>query len=207
MRVIREWIESAGVETTAANTAQTTRVPKATPTTATTKIDAAENTAINIIPITIRGILAIALIYFVCIPFGASLLDENTGHGLFVDTMAVPLEQRLIIALVAFFGAVVCVFYPFRKGIIGTGIIGSAGIIEVEVRKVLKKPTGKLTKADLESVKRLYLSDNQLTDLRPLARLKLLEELILYDNPNLFEGQIDKLKKALPNCRIYHDFE
>ncbi len=87
---------------------------------------------------------------------------------------------------------------PFRKQHTGIG----TGIIEVEIRKALKKPTGKLTKADLERVKRLYLSDNQLTDVRGLEKLTQLKELNLTYNPDLTKAQIAELKKALPKCEI-----
>jgi hypothetical protein len=80
-------------------------------------------------------------------------------------------------------------------------------VIMLEIRRVLKKPSGELTKADLERVKMLYFIDSQLADLRPLAELPQLEELFLYDNPKLTKAEIDKLKKALPDCTIYHDFE
>jgi len=80
-------------------------------------------------------------------------------------------------------------------------------VIMLEIRRVLKKPSGELTKADLERVKILYFTDYQLTDLRPLAELTQLEELFLYDNPEITKADIDKLKKALPDCTIYHDFE
>ena len=92
----------------------------------------------------------------------------------------------------------------------------------------LNKPTGELTKADLEKVKRLSLLGNrltsvkglekltklkslnlranQLTDVRGLEKLTQLEDLWLEDNPDLTKAQIDKLKKSLPNCNILSDF-
>ena len=75
----------------------------------------------------------------------------------------------------------------------------------------------------------LGLSKNKISDLTPLAGLTQLEELVLFDNenikdlspltnlnrlraigiskhPNLPESEIDKLKKALPACRIVRDY-
>ena len=103
-------------------------------------------------------------------------------------------------------------------------------IVEKAVRKSLRKPTGKLTKADLEKVtslylsargaaiakkltdvkglenltqlKTLYLNDNQLTSVKGLEKLTKLEVLYLYKNPDLTKAQIDELKKALPKCVI-----
>jgi hypothetical protein len=103
-------------------------------------------------------------------------------------------------------------------------------IVEKAIRKSLKKPTGELTKADLEKVTKLFLSgnqltevpkglekltklealnlaNNQLTDVSALANLTQLEWLYLHNNPDLTKAQIDELKKALPECLIYSDFE
>ena len=44
----------------------------------------------------------------------------------------------------------------------------SAKVIEAAIRKSLKKPTGELTKADLEKVRELYLIHDQLTDVKGL---------------------------------------
>ena len=41
---------------------------------------------------------------------------------------------------------------------------GSAKVIEAAIRKAAKKPTGELTKADLEKVTNLDLSGRQLTE-------------------------------------------
>ena len=106
----------------------------------------------------------------------------------------------------------------------------SAQVIEAAIRKAAKKPTGELTKADLEKVTKLFLSgnqltevpnglekltklealnlaNNQLTDVSALANLTQLEWLYLHNNPDLTKAQIDELKKALPECLIYSDFE
>jgi len=102
-------------------------------------------------------------------------------------------------------------------------------IVEKAIRKSLNKPTGKLTKADLEKVTVLNLGDNQLTDVKGLEKLthlsylsldnnqltevpKRLENLTqltylsLYNNPDLTKAQIAELQKALPKCRIGHPF-
>ena len=103
-------------------------------------------------------------------------------------------------------------------------------IVEKAIRKSLKKPTGELNKPDLEKVTKLFLSgnqltevpkglekltklealnlaNNQLTDVSALANLTQLEWLYLHNNPDLTKAQIDELKKALPECLIYSDFE
>ena len=97
-------------------------------------------------------------------------------------------------------------------------------ILEKEIRRRIKKPTGELTKADLEKVTTLYLSGNQLTevpkglekltkltllylsnnqlaDVTGLEKLTQLKKLYLAYNPALTKAQIDQLKKALPNCK------
>ena len=101
----------------------------------------------------------------------------------------------------------------------------SAKVIEAAIRKAAKKPTGELTKADLEKVtvlelyqnqltdvkglenltqlEGLYLSINQLADVKGLEKLTQLERLSLDDNPDLTKAQIDELQKALPKCRIF----
>ena len=47
----------------------------------------------------------------------------------------------------------------------------SAKVIEAAIRKKINKPTGELTKADLEKVTRLTLDNNQLTDVKGLEKL------------------------------------
>ena len=51
--------------------------------------------------------------------------------------------------------------------------------IDAAIRKAANKPTGELTKADLEKVTGPFLSDDQITDLKPLMDLTNLEELHL----------------------------
>ena len=98
-------------------------------------------------------------------------------------------------------------------------------IAEKAVREELKKPTGELTKADLEKVWKLdfsahgltevpkgleqltqlthlHLSDNKLTDVKSLEKLTKLKGLNLINNPDLTKAQIAELQKALPNCFI-----
>ena len=101
-------------------------------------------------------------------------------------------------------------------------------IVEKAIRnhRAVKKPTGELTEADLEKVtelelkqnqltdvpkglekltklRSLYLSDNQLTNVKGLEKLTQLKELNLTYNPDLTKAQIDELKKALPKCKFY----
>jgi Leucine-rich repeat (LRR) protein len=47
--------------------------------------------------------------------------------------------------------------------------------------------------------------NNNITDLTPLAGLKNLKQIIIYDNPELTRTEIDKLKAGLPNCVIRHN--
>ena len=55
-------------------------------------------------------------------------------------------------------------------------------IVEKAVRKQLKKPTGELTKADLEKVTMLDTCCSQLRDVKGLEKLTQLTDLILGDN-------------------------
>ena len=86
-----------------------------------------------------------------------------------------------------------------------------SAVIEKAIRKELNKPTGELTKADLEKVTVLDLESNQLTSVSPLvglsklevlglctnrlidvsalAGLKQLKELHLQDNPQPHQGR------------------
>ena len=75
--------------------------------------------------------------------------------------------------------------------------------IEKVIREELKKPTGKLTDADLGKVTKLHLSGMQLTDVTGLEKLTQLGALDLSNNPSLTEAQIDELQKELPNCDIH----
>ena len=75
--------------------------------------------------------------------------------------------------------------------------------IEAAIRKEINKRTGELTKVDLEKVTELDLNNNQLTDVTGLEKLTQLKKLDLASNPDLTKAQIDQLKKALPDCKIY----
>ena len=83
----------------------------------------------------------------------------------------------------------------------------SAKVIEAAIRKAAKKPTGELTKADLEKVTRLGLHSKQITSVKGLEKLTQLTHLYLENNPDLTKAQIAELQKALPKCKISHDFE
>ena len=74
--------------------------------------------------------------------------------------------------------------------------------IEGEIRRAAKKPTGELTKANLENVKDLHFRGDKLTDVKGLEKLTQLTHLYLENNPDLTKAQIDELQKALPNCKI-----
>ena len=65
--------------------------------------------------------------------------------------------------------------------------------IEAAIREEIWKPTGKLTKADLEEVPELNLESNQLTDVTGLEKLTQLERLGLEGN------QLTELPKGLEN--------
>ena len=54
--------------------------------------------------------------------------------------------------------------------------------VERQIRGAIKKPTGELTKADLEKVTYLYLSINQLTSVKGLEKLTQLKTLNLNGN-------------------------
>ena len=81
----------------------------------------------------------------------------------------------------------------------------SAKVIEAAIRKAAKKPTGELTKANLEKVTELTLNGNQLTDVKGLENLTRLQDLYLYRNHDLTKAQIAELQKALPKCKITHN--
>jgi hypothetical protein len=59
----------------------------------------------------------------------------------------------------------------------------SAKVIEVVIRKQIRKTTGALTKADLEKVTRLDLEGTYITDLTPLSKLTELKHLWLENTP------------------------
>ena len=78
----------------------------------------------------------------------------------------------------------------------------SAKVIEAAIRKSLKKPTGELTKADLEKVRELYLVHDQLTDVKGLEKLNQLTELSLVDNQLTDVKGLEKLTQ-LRNLWLY----
>ena len=107
-----------------------------------------------------------------------------------------------------------------------TKVAAEAKAIEAAIRRAANKPTGELTKADLEKVTKLvlynnhlsevpkemekltklrwlFLDSNQLTNLKGLENLTQLKTLSLDGNPALTKAQIDQLQKALPKCEIY----
>ena len=63
-----------------------------------------------------------------------------------------------------------------------TNSLRAKAAIEAEIRKRANKPTGQLTKADLEKVTRLELENKEITDLTPLASLVNLDILLLGKN-------------------------
>ena len=130
----------------------------------------------------------------------------------------------LMMAVVALVGCGEKKHKPLTK----EGSARHAKVIEAAIREATGKPTGELTKADLEKVTKLYLHINKLTDVKGLEKLtklttlylsynkltevpkgleKLtqLEVLFLGDNPALTKAHIDELKKALPKCDIQHN--
>ena len=79
----------------------------------------------------------------------------------------------------------------------------SAKVIEAAIRKAAKKPTGELTKADLDKVTNLNLGKHQLTEVpEGLEKLTKLTTLGLKYNPDLTKTQIEQLQRALPKCFI-----
>jgi hypothetical protein len=76
-------------------------------------------------------------------------------------------------------------------------------IVEKAIRAELEKPTGELTKADLEKVTFLYLGNTKINDagLKELAKLQQLKSLFLVST-QITEAGVAELKKALPKCDI-----
>ena len=75
----------------------------------------------------------------------------------------------------------------------------SAKVIEAAIRKAAKKPTGELTKADLEKMTELNLNRSQLTDVKGLEKLTKLTFLNLgranlNDQPDNIRAQIAQLQ-------------
>ena len=68
-------------------------------------------------------------------------------------------------------------------------------IVEKAIRKKIKKRSGELTKADYEKVETLYLSGNQLTNVKGLEKLTQLTELWLNNNQLTDVKGLEKLTK------------
>jgi len=115
---------------------------------------------------------------------------------------------------------------PNKPSLKAVPVIIADPIVEKAIRKSLKKPTGELTKADLEKVARLslknnqltelpkglekltnleglYLANNRLTEVTGLEKLTQLKELSVESDFDLTKAQIDELQKALPKCEIH----
>jgi hypothetical protein len=60
---------------------------------------------------------------------------------------------------------------------------------------------------NLTQLEVLHLVDCKLTNVKGLEKLTKLEELNLVKNPDLTKAQIDELQKALPKCKIIHQYE
>ncbi len=80
----------------------------------------------------------------------------------------------------------------------------SAKVIEAAIRRTIKKPTGELTKADLEKVTTLGFNSTKITDagIKDIAKLQKLERLWLSDAKITRKGAFE-LSKALPKCEIH----
>ncbi len=57
--------------------------------------------------------------------------------------------------------------------------------------------------AELKSLERLQLRNTPVSDLSPLVELKNLV-LLSFDNTPVSDEQVQELRQALPNCKIYH---
>ena len=79
-------------------------------------------------------------------------------------------------------------------------------IVEKEIRRVLKKPEGELTKAGLEKVTRLKFRSTKISDagLKEVAKLQQLILLGLFDTKVIKAGVI-QLRKASPDCKVAHN--
>ncbi len=76
-------------------------------------------------------------------------------------------------------------------------------LVEKAVRRWAEKPTGELTKADLEKVTRLHLDETKITDvgLKDVAKLQKLTTLGLAYT-KITKAGVAELQKALPKCII-----
>ena len=55
------------------------------------------------------------LVYFLLIPFGASVLDAENPPAVFGFSIGLPWFMSLIMTVLTFCWVLVCVTYPFRK--------------------------------------------------------------------------------------------
>ncbi len=79
-----------------------------------------------------------------------------------------------------------------------------ADMKNLEVLNFYSTPVNDLSPlADMKNLKYSRLDQTEVSDLSPLAGMESLEELRL-EGTNVTEEQIDKLKLALPNCKIRH---
>ena len=79
-----------------------------------------------------------------------------------------------------------------------------SAFVEQAIRESLKMPEGEFTKADLEKVTVLYLTDPDITDmgLKELVKLQKLKELWL-GGIKITDAGVAELQLALPDCEIY----
>ena len=79
-----------------------------------------------------------------------------------------------------------------------------SAFVEQAIRESLKMPEGEFTKADLEKVTVLYLTDPDITDvgLKDLVKLHKLKELWL-GGIKITDAGVAELQLALPDCEIY----
>jgi Leucine-rich repeat (LRR) protein len=75
----------------------------------------------------------------------------------------------------------------------------------VELRIEYNQITDIKPLAGLKNLSYVDLDSNQIADLTPLYGLPYLVVLSIYDNPEITLAEIDKLQKALPNCKIFHN--
>ena len=91
--------------------------------------------------------------------------------------------------------------------LVGCGKIADP-IVEHAIRNSLKKSyKERLTEEDLQKVTELNLTAYNLTDagLKDLAKLQNLQYVNLYDT-KVTEAGVAELQKALPKCRISHEW-
>ena len=88
--------------------------------------------------------------------------------------------MRFRIAIVIF--AVVCADAAFAQNWVSDPSDPNNVKIEAAIRKVAEKPSGELTKADLEKVTRLDIWNAKLTDVKGLEKLTQLVQLDLRNN-------------------------